>query len=395
MTDPLPLALRQRSGLIASIAMILFLTIFSNFASPASAAKSLVTVYADNQERSISTTVVTVGDALEKADIQIGDHDLVEPSIDTFINEAVFKINVYRARPVTIIDESIGQKTIMSPYKSPRLIAEAAGIEVFDEDEFVFELIDDILTVGAVGERLVINRSTPVSINLYGDVIEHRTHADTVGEVLAEAGVVLGDKDQLVQNLDDLIVDNMMINVVHFGTKVINETVATPFEVEYIHNSNMFSGQTEVKTKGQTGESVITYEVELENNIEINRTKLQEVVRSKPITEVRIVGTKVVDPSSNVAIGQSMAAQRGWVDAEWQCLYSLWTRESNWNHLAENPSSGAYGIPQSLPASKMATVGADYLSNPATQITWGLNYIQGRYGSPCGAWAHSESHNWY
>lgn len=94
-------------------------------------------------------------------------------------------------------------------------------------------------------------------------------------------------------------------------------------------------------------------------------------------------------------IAQGMVAARGWSDSEFQCLVSLWQRESNWNPYAENPSSGAYGIPQSLPGSKMASAGDDWRTNPVTQITWGLGYIANRYGSPCGAWAHSEAVGWY
>ena len=90
-----------------------------------------------------------------------------------------------------------------------------------------------------------------------------------------------------------------------------------------------------------------------------------------------------------------MVSDRGWGSDQWSCLDRLWQRESNWNHLARNPSSGAYGIPQSLPANKMASAGSDWQTNPATQITWGLNYISGRYGTPCAAWGHSERVGWY
>ncbi len=90
-----------------------------------------------------------------------------------------------------------------------------------------------------------------------------------------------------------------------------------------------------------------------------------------------------------------MLSSYGWGMDQWSCLDSLWQRESNWNHTAMNPSSGAYGIPQSLPGSKMASAGADWQTNPATQIRWGLGYIQGRYGSPCGAWGHSQARGWY
>jgi hypothetical protein len=90
-----------------------------------------------------------------------------------------------------------------------------------------------------------------------------------------------------------------------------------------------------------------------------------------------------------------MLASYGWGASQYGCLDSLWTRESGWNYRATNPSSGAYGIPQSLPGSKMASAGSDWRTNPATQIRWGLGYIRQRYGSPCSAWAHSEELGWY
>ena len=82
---------------------------------------------------------------------------------------------------------------------------------------------------------------------------------------------------------------------------------------------------------------------------------------------------------------------------QWSCLDQLWQKESNWRWWADNPYSHAYGIPQSLPGSKMATAGADWLVNPATQIRWGLGYIKGRYGSPCAAWSawQGRSPHWY
>jgi hypothetical protein len=100
-------------------------------------------------------------------------------------------------------------------------------------------------------------------------------------------------------------------------------------------------------------------------------------------------------PSGNIALGKAMAAQRGWTGGQWDALYALWNQESGWRTNADNPSSGAYGIPQSLPASKMAAAGSDYLTNPRTQITWGLDYIAGTYGTPEAAWAHEQANNWY
>jgi hypothetical protein len=95
-------------------------------------------------------------------------------------------------------------------------------------------------------------------------------------------------------------------------------------------------------------------------------------------------------------IALQMVTDQGWAASEFHdCLEPLWQKESNWNPSAQNPSSGAYGIPQSLPGDKMATHGDDWQTNPATQIAWGIDYIKGRYGTPCEAWAHSQSVGWY
>ncbi|MFE5671921.1 lytic transglycosylase domain-containing protein [Agromyces sp. NPDC056523] len=103
----------------------------------------------------------------------------------------------------------------------------------------------------------------------------------------------------------------------------------------------------------------------------------------------------VPDPGSAQAYAAGAVAARGWPSSEFDCLVALWNKESGWRVNAMNPSSGAYGIPQALPGSKMATAGADWATNAATQVEWGLGYIQGRYGTPCGAWAHSQSVGWY
>jgi hypothetical protein len=99
--------------------------------------------------------------------------------------------------------------------------------------------------------------------------------------------------------------------------------------------------------------------------------------------------------SGNKAIGCTMTLEAGWDMNEVGCLISLWDKESGWDESAYNSGSGAYGIPQSLPGDKMASHGDDWETNPATQIAWGLDYIEGRYGNPCGAWSHSESNGWY
>jgi hypothetical protein len=119
------------------------------------------------------------------------------------------------------------------------------------------------------------------------------------------------------------------------------------------------------------------------------------VVPRKPARAATAVRHRPSPSASPRTLGRELAARRGWTGSQWTCLDRLWTRESGWHVHDENSSSGAYGIPQALPGSKMASAGSDWRTSAATQIRWGLGYIAGRYGSPCGAWQYSQAHNYY
>ncbi|MER5700772.1 lytic transglycosylase domain-containing protein [Micromonospora sp. NPDC002296] len=138
-----------------------------------------------------------------------------------------------------------------------------------------------------------------------------------------------------------------------------------------------------------------------------SRKKEREAAAKKEAAEKAAAATKTSKPydgpipascseyGGNRKVGCALMLDAGFGIDQFPCLDKLWTKESGWNHKARNPSSGAYGIPQSLPGSKMGSVAGDWETNPATQIKWGLGYIKGRYNSPCGAWSHSQSSGWY
>ena len=98
--------------------------------------------------------------------------------------------------------------------------------------------------------------------------------------------------------------------------------------------------------------------------------------------------------TANLSLGQCMAKAVRWTGDQWDCLRTLGHRESGWWHLATNPTSGAFGIPQSLPANKLASAGSP-ITSPVVQIRWMLSYIRGRYGTPCAALAFHTAHGWY
>jgi hypothetical protein len=107
-----------------------------------------------------------------------------------------------------------------------------------------------------------------------------------------------------------------------------------------------------------------------------------------------VVPTAPPNPGTAESIAYNMLPSFGFAHSQFGCLNNIWTRESNWRYNAEN-ASGAYGIPQALPGSKMASAGADWATNPATQIKWGIGYIKSTYGSPCNAWGFWQAHGWY
>jgi hypothetical protein len=120
-----------------------------------------------------------------------------------------------------------------------------------------------------------------------------------------------------------------------------------------------------------------------------------QVISGKAASAMFVELAAIPDAGSIKSYAYEAAAKRGWGMDQYSCLVKLWNRESHWNVTAHNSNSGAYGIPQALPGIKMASAGDDWMTNPETQINWGLGYIAGRYNSPCGALAHSNTFNWY
>jgi outer membrane biosynthesis protein TonB len=139
------------------------------------------------------------------------------------------------------------------------------------------------------------------------------------------------------------------------------------------------------------------------NVAKVEESSVKQVSTVTPDSPTPPTAAKATAPAPQVAVSpgsaQAEAANQmkayGWGADQLACLIPLWQKESGWNSTAANPSSGAYGIPQSLPGNKMASAGDDWQTNPATQIKWGLGYIAERYKTPCGAWNHSIAVGWY
>lgn len=233
----------------------------------------------------------------------------------------------------------------------------------------------------------------------------------TYADAFAAAGIRIGMNDEVSVQLADVVTDDA-VTITRVETKAVTENYTQPHEVDRQETDALAEGIEKVETEGMDGSGTRTYSVTYRDGQEVSRELVLETVAAEPVTEVVKVGTgkqdapasapdslpgnvAPADPSSARGIAQAMLGEYGWGGEQFACLDALWQRESGWNHTAKNPTSSAYGIPQALPGSKMASAGADWATNPATQIRWGLGYIAGRYGTPCGAWNHSQATGWY
>jgi uncharacterized protein YabE (DUF348 family) len=364
--------------------------------TPVATGEHLITLHDNGQDKGFLTDAKTLGEAFKKAGIQIDPNDLIEPGLNETLVASHYDVNVYRARPVTVIDGNTRTK-ILSPYQTPKQIVEHANFSLQDEDITTISANNDMVSQGA-GLQVSIDRATAFTFVMYGKTLTAYTQAKTVGEMLSQKKITLGKNDAVSVPNSTPITAGMTVELWRNGVQTITEEQDIAFEVEQTKDRDRELSYKEVKTPGVVGKRTVSYEVEMTNGKEVSRKEIQSVTTKEPTKQIEVVGAKLptpTNPTEAQALGHQMMLDYGFGEDQWPCLYNLWMRESGWRTTAGNVSSGAYGIPQALPASKMATVGPDYLTNAATQITWGLGYVKGRYGTPCGAWSSFQAKGWY
>lgn len=353
--------------------------------------RRLIQIYDRGQERTIVTASRTVGEALQAAGVVVdAERDVVEPALQTELVSTKYQVNIYRARPVTVID---GQRRVRvtTAQQTPALIARAAGIVVYPGDVVDMTTTGNVVLVGA-DTVVAIQRATPVRLQLYGAAVTVRTMARTVGDLLREKGVTLGANDTVSVPLTAPITTDMSIAVWRNGkqTVVIEEEVTPPTET--IRDANRPTGFREVKEAGEPGQRKVTYEIEMRDGKEVSRKEIASIVMKEPKKRVEVVGTKIdLPPGSH----QDWMAAAGIPSEHWGIVNYLVQRESGWRVNARNASSGAYGLPQALPGRKMASAGADWETNPITQLKWMNGYVNGRYGGWQGAYEFWQRNHWY
>ena len=359
-------------------------------ASWVTATGKTVNLRVDGQLRQVHTDAADVEGVLQAAHVAVGAHDLVAPDESAAVSDGdsvvvrrghLLHLTVNgKARDVWVnadsVDEALNQlgygtQNLVSVSRSKRLDAGATSLSITSPK---------LLTFRADGKTLQVLAFGP-----------------TVKQALAQAHLRLGAHDLVSPALTSAIRDRQVVTVqrVSYKYSVVRQDI--PFDVVRQDDPNRPAGSSAVLSAGRTGVRQMTYQLRFVDGKLVGRTVYDNRLVKSPVSQQTAVGTQQAGPvpaGTAQQIASQMVAARGWGGDQFSCLVSLWNKESGWRTDAANPS-GAYGIPQALPGSKMASAGADWQTSARTQISWGLGYIASVYGSPCSAWAHSQATDWY
>ncbi|MBI2588891.1 G5 domain-containing protein [Candidatus Saccharibacteria bacterium] len=348
----------------------------------------VVYLFEGSHRQVLDTKEKTVGDLLNKLpSLNLIDQDVIEPARSTPIVEDNFRINVYRARPVTVVDN--GNKLVtLTAQRSARVVAQGAGLALHPED--IANFSQGSISENVIGEKVIINRATPILLNLYGGQLTTYTQAKTVGDLLREKQVKLSDGESVQPAQNTPVTANMQVYVLRKDAKVVNLEEAIPAGERVVQDPSLSFGTTVIRQAGAPGKKAVTYLIQSDaSGAEISRTIIQEAVIQAPVPQITARGSTIDisgDKTSVMAAAGISAGDYGFVNY-------IVSRESNWHVTAQN-ASGAYGLCQSLPGSKMASAGADWVTNPVTQLRWCSGYAS-RYGGWSGAYNFWASHHYW
>lgn len=341
---------------------------------PTSAENSrVITVYYDGKEQTVVTDAVSVGEVLKRAAIEVGENDLVEPGLATLLSAPSYNVNIYRARPVTVVDGS-QRRTVITPHSSARQIVQDAGIEMHDEDIAEISRIDDFLVDSSVGLKLTIDRATPLNMVLYGNAQQVRTQATTVGGLVQEKGLVLGAQDGTSLPLETPITPGMTLEVWRNGVQTITVEEEINFTTERVYDVDKPVSYKEITELGKKGKRAVTYEVELRNGQEVSRNKIQSVDLQQPVKQIEVVGAKgqFTTPLENENIVWEYLLAQGFTRVQTAGVMGNLRQESNFKTAGD-------GIAQWTGARKAALYSKPNPTNIYTQLDFLMEELNGKY----------------
>jgi uncharacterized protein YabE (DUF348 family) len=366
-----------------------------------SAVDKTVDLVVDGRPQAIQTTAQNVGQVLKAAGYRLSSHDLLAPTASSHLTNGT-RIVLRRGRLLHLNVDG----TATSVWTTAPTVAQALAELGYQAGDFVSVSRSRRLPLGVTD--LAIRTPRLVTIVHDGKREQVSTTEPTVGEMLADLDISVDASDRMSVQPSARVVAGETVRIQRVSKRLITRTKALPFPVTKRSDSSMAAGKTEIIRPGKRGQLLVTYALVYVDGRMVGHTKVRSVVVAAPRRQFERVGTKrstlttasapnapAPSPGTARAIARELLANRGWGDAQYNCLVTLWDHESGWRVHAANPS-GAYGIPQALPGSKMSSAGSDWQNSASTQIKWGLGYIASRYGTPCGAWSSWQANGgWY
>lgn len=250
----------------------------------------LITVYDRGLTMSFLTDAKTVAEALEAADIELDDKDTVEPARDETLVATEYHVNIYRARPVIVVDGQTRIK-VMTPYQTASRIAHDANLTIHPEDGVKVSRSEELLGDGA-GLQLTISRAIPFVLDLYGRKTDTRTRTATVGDMLKEKGIILGENDRVSVPIYTKMTPGMEVRVWREGVQTISDDQPIGFDTEFIYDADRPLGYRAIQTPGVPGVRTISYEVEIKDGVEVRRQEIAQIVTKQPSKRVLVIGIK-------------------------------------------------------------------------------------------------------
>ncbi|MDT7616845.1 MAG: resuscitation-promoting factor RpfB [Pseudonocardiales bacterium] len=361
----------------------------------------------DGKTQTMQTTAQDVGQVLRARGLKVTPHDLLAPSASSSVDDGS-RIVLRRGRLLHL--DVDGRRTDV--WTTAPTVSEALAQLGYSSSDFVS--VSRARRLPLTATDIAIRTPRLITVVHDGRRDQVTTTDATVGEVLRDLNITVSASDRLSVPREGAVTAGQVVRIQRVLKKLLTRIEALPFPTSRQQDSSLFTGTTKLVRNGQKGKAQVTYAVVYVDGKIVGQTKVKMVTVAAPKAKVLKVGTKHIvtdtrasgggatvpsapapSPGTAKAIARELLAKRGWGATQYDCLVTLWNHESGWRVDAANPS-GAYGIPQALPGSKMASAGPDWQNNAGTQIQWGLGYIASRYGTPCGAWSSWQAQGgWY
>ncbi len=392
-----PFAVPVITGFCLILLTIAFVIFFGNAKQIQVTPDSKIVIITDaGIKQIVPSNDKTVGTLLKRLNISLGQGDVVQPNLSTPINQDDFRINIYRAVPVEIVEDGVAYYSFSAAI-TPRAIANQAGVMATASDYVSSQPSENFLASSAIGRQVIIESGIPIVFDLYGTDLSIYVHASTVAGVINQENIQLTSEDQVSPSLNSSISPNEQVSISRPGikTEAVTQSIATPVQTTYV--SDLAYGTSSIVQQGSPGKEVIAYELSSDGTILDPTSPIQTIVTVPPVTEIVDEGDSLsgiqgdmslagISPVDYSYVDFIVSHESGWCPTKWQG--EIGYCPANFSQLYDSDDEIGYGLCQSTPPDKMAEFGDDWQTDPITQLEWCNWYAQMKFGGWYNAYIH-------